>query len=144
MTDLEVVDNLDSSIDLEVDNLGVNTDTGVDLDLEVDTLEVDTLGVDTIEVNIDTEVDPGVHIEAGVDLEACIVPWVHTDLEPAPQTQFLYLEVAPQALTKVAPQAVIAHLEVEKRELNLTSCKCPLHPTVYYHCFQLITHDQWG
>ena len=64
MTDLEVVDNLDSSIDLEVDNLGVNTDTGVDLDLEVDTLEV----------NIDTEVDPGVHIEAGVDLEACIAP----------------------------------------------------------------------
>ena len=47
MTDLEVVDNLDSSIDLEVDNLGVNTDT---------------------------EVDPGVHIEVGVDLEACIVP----------------------------------------------------------------------
>ena len=74
MTDLEVVDNLDSSIDLEVDNLGVNTDTGVDLDLEVDTLEVDTLGVDTLEVNIDTEVDPGVHIEAGVDLEARIAP----------------------------------------------------------------------
>ena len=69
MTDLEVVDNLDSSIDLEVDNLGVNTDTGVDLDLEVDTLEVDTL-----EVNIDTEVDLGVHIEAGVDLEVCIAP----------------------------------------------------------------------
>ena len=64
MTDLEVVDNLDSSTDLEFDNLGVNTDTGVDLDLEVDTLEV----------NIDTEVDPGVHIEAGVDLEACIAP----------------------------------------------------------------------
>ena len=64
MTDLEVVDNLDSSIDLEIDNLGVNTDTRVDLDLEVDTLEV----------NIDTEVDPGVHIEAGVDLEACIAP----------------------------------------------------------------------
>ena len=79
MTDLEVVDNLDSSIDLEVDSLGVNTDTGVDLDLEVDTLEadtlgVDTLGIDTLEVNIDTEVDPGVHIEAGVDLEACIAP----------------------------------------------------------------------
>ena len=82
MTDLEVVDNLDSSIDLEVDNLEVNTDTGVDLDLEVDTLEVDTLGVDTLEVailgvdtlEVDTEVDPGVHIEAGVDLEACIAP----------------------------------------------------------------------
>ena len=84
MTDLEVVDNLDSSIDLEVDNLGVNTDTGVDLDLEVDTLEVDTLGVDTLgvailevailEVDIDTEVDLGVHIEAEVDLEARIAP----------------------------------------------------------------------
>ena len=74
MTDLVVVDNLDPSIDLEVDNLEVNTDTGVDLDLEVNTLEVDTLGVDTLEVNIDTEVDPGVHIEAGVDLEACIAP----------------------------------------------------------------------
>ena len=74
MTNLEVVENLDSSIDLEVDNLGVNTDTGVDLDLEVDTLEVDTLGVDTLEVNIDTEVDFGVHIEAGVDLEVCIAP----------------------------------------------------------------------
>ena len=84
MTDLEAVDNFESSIDLEVDNLEVNTDTGVDLDLEVDTLEVDTLGVDTLEVailevailevDIDTEVDPGVHIEVGVDLEACIVP----------------------------------------------------------------------
>ena len=74
MTELEAVDNLDSSIDLEVDNLEVNTDTGVDLDLEVDTLEV----------NIDTEVDPGVHIEAEVDLEACIVLWVHTGLEVAP------------------------------------------------------------
>ena len=79
MTDLEVVDNLDSSIDLEVDNLGVNTDNGVDLDLEVDTLEVNT----------DTEVDLGVHIEAGVDLEECIVPLVYTVLEVAPQTQFV-------------------------------------------------------
>ena len=38
MTDLEVVDNLDSSIDLEVDTLEVdtlevNTNTGVDLEL---------------------------------------------------------------------------------------------------------------
>ena len=55
----------------------------------------------------------------------------------------MYLEVAPQALTEAAPQAVIGHLEVGKRELNLTSCKCLLHPMVYYHCFQLITHDQW-
>ena len=146
MTDLEVVDNLDSSIDLKVDNLGVNTDTGVDLDLEVGTLEVDNFGVDTLEVailevailevailevDIDTEVDPGVHIEAEVDLEV------------APQTQMVYLAVAPQALIEAAPQAVVDHLEVEKRELNLTSCKCPLHPMVYYHCFQLITHDQW-
>ena len=53
-----------------------------------------------------------------------------------------YLEVAPQALTEAAPQAVIGHLEVGKRELNLTSCKCLPHPMVYYHCFQLITHDQ--
>ena len=98
MTDLEAVDNLDSSIDLEVDNLEVNTDTGVDLDLEVDTLEV----------NIDTEVDPGVHIEARVDLEECIVLWVHTVLEVAPQTQLVYLEVAPQAVTD--------HLEAENWE----------------------------
>ena len=96
MIDLEVVDNLDLSIDLEVDNLEVNMGTGVDLDLEVGTLEVDTLGVD-----IDTEVDFGVHIEVGVDT-----------LEVAPQTQMKYLEVSPQALTKVAPQAVIGHLEV--------------------------------
>ena len=54
----------------------------------------------------------------------------------------MYLEVAPQALTEAAPQAVIGHLEVGKRELNLTSCKCLLHPMVHYHCFQLITHDQ--
>ena len=82
MIDLEVVDNLDLSIDLEVDNLEVNTGTGVDLDLEVGILEVDTLGVDTLgvailevailEVDIDTEVDFGVHIEAGVDPEVCI------------------------------------------------------------------------
>ena len=45
MIDLEVVDNLDLRIGLEVDNLEVNTGTGVDLDLEVGTLEVDTLGV---------------------------------------------------------------------------------------------------
>jgi len=110
-----VVDNLDSSTDLGVDTLGVSTDTGVDL-----------------EAYIGTEVDLGVHIEAGVDLEVCIVPWVHTVLEVAPQTQIVYLEVA--------PQAVIDHLEVENRELNLTSYKCLLHPTVYYHCFQLMTH----
>ena len=96
MTDLEVVDNLDSSIDLEVDNLEVNTDTGVDLDLEVDTLEVDTLGVDTLEVNIDTEVDPGVHIEAGVDLEECIVLWVHTVLEVAPRHNLCTLRLSPR------------------------------------------------
>ena len=54
----------------------------------------------------------------------------------------MYLEVAPRALIEAAPQAVIDHLEVEKWELNLTSCKCPLHPTVYYHCFQLITRDR--
>ena len=106
MIALEVVDNFDLSIDLEV-----NTGTGVDLDLEVGILEVDTLGVDTLrvailevailEVDIDTEVDFGVHIEAGVDT-----------LEVAPQTRMKYLEVAPQALTKVAPQAVIGHLEV--------------------------------
>ena len=84
MIALEVVDNFDQSIDPEVDNLEVNTGTGVDLDHEVGILEVDTLGVDTLgvailevailEVDIDTEVDLGVHIEAGVDLEVCIAP----------------------------------------------------------------------
>ena len=100
MIALEVVDNFDQGIDPQVDNLEVNTSTGVDLDLEVAILEVDTHGVDTLEVailevDIDTEVDFGVHIEAGVDTLG-----VDT------------LEVAPQALTKVAPQAVIGHLEV--------------------------------
>lgn len=82
MVDLEAVDNL--SIDLGVDNLEVNTGTGVDLDLEVGnfgvgTLEVDTLGVAILEVailevDIDTEVDLGVHTEVEVDLEASIAP----------------------------------------------------------------------
>ena len=81
-----MVDNLDSSTNLGVDTLGVSTDIGVDL-----------------EAYIGTEVDPGVHIEAGVDLEECIVPWVHTVLEVAPQTQVVYLEVAPQALIEAAP-----------------------------------------
>jgi hypothetical protein len=57
--------------------------------------------------------------------------------------QIGYLEVAPQAIIEAAPQAVTGHLEVQNRELNLTSCKCLLHPMVYYHCFQLITHVQW-
>ena len=116
MIALEVVDNFDQGIDPQVDNLEVNTSTGVDLDLEVAILEVDTHGVDTLEVailevailevDIDTEVDFGVHIEAGVDTLGA------DTLEVAPQTRMKYLEVAPQALTKVAPQAVIGHLEV--------------------------------
>ena len=84
MMDLEVVDNLNPSIDLGVDNLEVNTGTGVDLGLEVGSLEVGTLEVDTLgvailevailEVDIDTEVVLGVHTEVGVDLEVCIAP----------------------------------------------------------------------
>ena len=121
MIALEVVDNFDQGIDPQVDNLEVNTSTGVDLDLEVAILEVDTHGVDTLEVailevailevDIDTEVDFGVHIEAGVDTLGVDTLGVDT-LEVTPQTRMKYLEVAPQALTKVAPQAVIGHLEV--------------------------------
>ena len=84
MTDRKVVGNLGLGIDLEVENLEVNTGTGVDLGLEVGSLEVGTLEVDTLgvaipevailEVDIDTEVVLGVHTEVGVDLEVCIAP----------------------------------------------------------------------
>lgn len=61
---------------------------------------------------------------------------MHTDLGVGPKTQLVYLEVDPQALIEVAPQAEIDHLEVEKREPSLTSYKRLLPPMAYYHCFQ--------
>ena len=67
---------------------------------------------------------------------------MYTDLGVVPQTQLVYLEVAPQALIAVDPQAEIDLLEVGKREPSLTSYKCLLLPVVHYHCFQLITFDR--
>ena len=103
----KVVGNLELGTDLEVDNLEVRTETGIDL-----------------KVYIDTGVDLEVCTKSRVEPEVCTVSKVCTVLEVAPQVVTDYLEVAPQAIIEyleVALQAVTDYLEVADLEQYQTS-----------------------
>jgi len=108
------------------------------MDLEMaDNLDLSTdLGVDSLEARTVPGVNLEVHTALGVDPEAHTAPGVDPGV-------LIGTKVEPGVHIEVAPEAIIGRLEVKNRERNLTSCKCLLCPTVYYHYFQLITHVQW-